>query len=127
MDLASHLGRFFHRTSQPAFYARFVAASLLMECLSLMIPVTEKKCKYLALIFGKNHKCTYHDDWCECWLKWNDGLASLNSFKHSNVFWPSFANNFALSRKRVKSIQKIAKKCSKRRFCIEISKHREES
>ena len=58
MDLASHLGRFFHRTSPPTFYARFVAALLVLECLSLMVLVTEKKCKYIALIFGISVKIT---------------------------------------------------------------------
>ena len=53
MDLASRLGRLFHRTSQPAFYVRIVAALLVLERLRLMIPDIKKKFKHLAFILVK--------------------------------------------------------------------------
>ena len=61
MDLASRLGRLFHRTSQPAFYVRIVAALLVLERLRLMIPDIKKKFKHLAFtLVKKKHKCLYH-------------------------------------------------------------------
>ena len=60
MDLASHQGRFFHRTSQRAFYARIVAALVVKECLSLMIPEIEKKKANIKVFIFDKKKSQIH-------------------------------------------------------------------